>query len=127
LIQNLNQKCFEVDTVTKENRDLFVVQNCLVFPNNIITIDNDVYCEYKTDIFYIYGLNVISIGYNTFAYNLRVVKATFPSLTNIDDGAFISNFNLETVYTPLCTSLGREVFFLVLKLKTHNNATNYFK
>ena len=40
LIQKLPQECFECDSVDEYNRRLFIVDNAVVFPDNILTVDD---------------------------------------------------------------------------------------
>jgi hypothetical protein len=58
LMNKMNKECFETDTVNEKNRDLFVIDNCLIFPENILIIKSNVYYEFSTQIFYVYGSNV---------------------------------------------------------------------
>ena len=62
MIQKLPQECFECDKVNKNNYKLFIVDNVVVFPDNILSVEDDALSNISVSIYFVYGTNVQTIG-----------------------------------------------------------------
>ena len=72
LILKLPQTCFECESVNNDNYKLFIVDNAVVFPDNVIFVENFAFDHIPELIYFIYGKNVKTIGYSAFHENMNL-------------------------------------------------------
>ena len=106
LIQKLPKACFEFESVKKANYKLFIVDNAIVFPDNILSVQNfaldHTFNSNPELIYFVYGKNVQIIGWSAFSSNknLRIIR--FPNLLEIEDNAFLKCYKLNQFIAPKC-------------------------
>ena len=67
---------------------MFIVDNAIIFPDNIKTIDDYVFNNIPEQVNYVYGKNVEYLGEFAFSCNKYLRIARFPNLEEIEDSAF---------------------------------------
>ena len=80
MIKKLPKSCFECESATEDNYKLFIVNNTIVFPDNILSVEDYAFDDIADQIHFVYGKNVQIIGEYVF-YNSKSLRiARFPSL-----------------------------------------------
>ena len=67
-----------------------MVDNAIVFPDNIISIGMEIFDSITRQICYVYGKNVQRIGKSAFYNNIYIQFVKFPNLFELLDYAFVS-------------------------------------
>ena len=102
MIQKLPKECFECDSVNYENYKLFIVDNVIVFSDNILSIEDYRFHLIDELTLFIYGKNVHTIGKCNFCKNENLKFARFPNLIEIKDDAFSDCYKLKQFIAPKC-------------------------
>ena len=58
-MQKLPKECFECDSVTKDNHELFIVDSVVVFPDNVKSVGAAAFCYVQKYLNFVYGKFVI--------------------------------------------------------------------
>ena len=101
----LPKECLQYSIVDKDNYKLFIVENVVVFPDNILSVDDEAFNDMPESFFSVYGRNVQRIGQLAFAVT-KLQRAKFYNLLEIDNFAFSNNISLKSFIAPSCKILG---------------------
>ena len=88
MIQQLPKECFECESVNKDNYKLFIIDNAVVLPDNILSVEDKAFRAISEQIYFIHGNNVQIIGESAFQFTKNIRSVRFPNLLEIKDGGF---------------------------------------